>query len=88
MLLLDSAKEKYGGGGASKIPKFSDCHGAKIFQLPSRHATFWKNRCMKNIQDFSPYKKVYIDFLCRTPTFPQNGCILAQMVFPNFFNIN
>ncbi len=29
--LLDSAKEKYGGDGASKIPEFSGCLAAKLF---------------------------------------------------------
>ncbi len=43
---------------------------------------------MENIQNLISYKKVCIDFCRQTPTSPQNGHVLPQMVFRNFFNIN
>ncbi len=39
---------------------------------------------MKNIQNLTSYKKVYIDFCDQTPPSPQNGNVLPQMVFHNF----
>ncbi len=43
---------------------------------------------MKNIRNLISYKKVYIDFCRQTHPSSQNGHILPQMVFWNFFNIN
>ncbi len=43
---------------------------------------------MKNTQNFISYKKVYIDFCRQTPPSPQNGHVLPQMVFGNFFSVN
>ncbi len=44
--------------------------------------------CMKNIQNLIPYKKVCINFCHKTTLFPQNGHVVPQKIFPNFFNIN
>ncbi len=43
---------------------------------------------MKNIQTLISYNKVYTDFYHQTLPSPQNGHVLPQMVFHNFFNIN
>ncbi len=49
---------------------------------------FLKYCYIKNIKNLISYKKVYNDFCRQTPPSPQNGHVLPQMVFHNFFNIN
>ncbi len=49
---------------------------------------FWKNCYTKNIQNIISLKIVYTDFCCQTPPSPQNGNVIPQVVFFNFFNIN
>ncbi len=46
------------------------------------------NCYIKNIQNLISYKKGCTDFCRQMPPFPQNGHVLPQMVFHNFFNLN
>ncbi len=43
---------------------------------------------MKNIQNLISYKKVLINFCRQTSPSSQNGDVLQQMIFHNFFNVN
>ncbi len=71
-------------------------NGEKWSRLPKiifhgylgKYCLFQENSYMKTIQNFISYKKDYIDFCCQTTPSLQNGHVLPQIVFRNFFNIH